>query len=138
MQPNIMFVDDCVYVLECLRRIFKDEPYGFYAFDNPYCGLQAMQNIAFAVVVADQVMPGMMSGMELLKKVRQQSPETVGIIMTAQSKTGPVQEAIAEGYAMGIVAKPWFEADLRQVVSDAVIHYLIRAEKGPANPMDSG
>jgi DNA-binding NtrC family response regulator len=79
MKPNIMFVDDSISVLESLRWIFMDESYHIF-FDGPLKALSAIEAKEFAVVVADQSMPEM-AGIEFLKKVKQRSPDTVGMII---------------------------------------------------------
>jgi len=81
MKPNIMFVDDSISVLESLRWIFMDEPYHFFSFVSPLKALKAIDSEEFAVVVADQSMPEV-AGIEFLKKVKQRSPDTVGMIIS--------------------------------------------------------
>ena len=80
MKTNIMFVDDSISVLESLKWIFMDEPYHIFLFDSPLKALKAIDSKEFSVVVADQSMPEM-TGIEFLKKVKQRSPDTVGMIM---------------------------------------------------------
>ncbi len=41
---------------QCNRLIFMDEPYHFFAFDNPLEALSAIEAKEFAVVVTDQSM----------------------------------------------------------------------------------
>jgi len=67
MKSNIMFVDDSIIVLKSLRWIFMDEPYHFFAFDNPLEALSAIEAKEFAVVVTDQSMSEM-DGIKFLKK----------------------------------------------------------------------
>jgi DNA-binding NtrC family response regulator len=80
MKSNIMFVDDSISVLKSLRWIFMDEPYYLFAFDSLLDALSVIKSLEFAVVVADQSMPEM-AGIEFLKKVKQRSPDTVGMII---------------------------------------------------------
>ena len=136
MQPNIMFVDDSLYILECLKWVFKDEPYWIYTFDDPFEALRALESEAYAVVVADQNMPGM-DGIELLQQVRQRWPSTAGIIMTAYAETEPARQAVCNGHALCIISKPWGECDLKYAVKKAVLYYQAKVQLASHNPVVS-
>jgi DNA-binding NtrC family response regulator len=127
MKPNIMFVDDSISVLKSLRWIFMDEPYHFFPFVNPLKALKAIDSKQFAVVIADQSMPEM-SGMDFLKKVKQRSPDTVGIIMSGFVKPETASSAKNCGVVNRFIEKPLDINEIKQAVALALTRYKINME----------
>jgi len=76
-----------------------------------------------AVIVTDQRMTGM-SGDELLKKVKDVSPDTVRMIVTAYSDLEPILNAVNDGLVVRYVIKPWDRAELEETLRWAVEAYV--------------
>jgi DNA-binding NtrC family response regulator len=127
MKLNIMFVDDSIGVLKSLRWIFMDEPYHIFLFENPHKALIAIESNEFAVVVADQSMSEM-EGLEFLKKVKQRSPDTVGIIMSGFVKPEAVSKAINRGVVTQFIEKPLNINEIKQAVAIALVRYKSNVE----------
>jgi len=127
MKLNIMFVDDSISVLKSLRWIFMDEPYHIFLFDNPLKALNAIESNEFAVVVADQSMSEM-DGLKLLKKVKQRSPDTEGMIMSGFVEPGTVSNAINRGVVNRFIEKPLDINEIKQAVAIALARYKINVE----------
>ena len=127
MKPNIMFVDDSISVLQSLRWIFMDEPYHFFPFVSPLKALKAIDSKEFAVVVADQSMSEM-DGLKLLKKVKQLSPDTEGMIMSGFVETETVTNAINRGVVNRFIEKPLDINEIKQSVAIAIARYKINVE----------
>jgi signal transduction histidine kinase len=70
------------------------------------------------VVMTDQRMPGM-TGVELLAKVREFSPDSVRLLFTGYADISAVVAAINEGNVYRYIHKPWEPEELQQVVRDA-------------------
>lgn len=85
-------------------------------------GLAFMQEEQVAVVVTDQRMTGM-SGDELLRKVKETSPDTIRIIVTAYSDLEPILSAVNEGLVARYVMKPWDRAELDETLRWAIEAY---------------
>ena len=68
-----------------------------------------------AVVVSDQRMTGM-SGDELLRRVKEISPDTVRMILTAYSDLEPILGAVNEGLVARYVIKPWDRTELEETL----------------------
>jgi signal transduction histidine kinase len=68
-----------------------------------------------AVVITDQRMTGM-SGDELLRKVKELSPDTVRMILTAYSDLEPILSAVNEGLVARYVIKPWDRTELEEML----------------------
>jgi len=71
----------------------------------------AREGEAVAVVIADQIMPGM-KGIELLELVDHRLPATTKILLTGQAGLDAVTEAINRAHLNLYIAKPWDETAL--------------------------
>ncbi len=80
-----------------------------------------------AVVIADQIMPGM-KGVDLLEAVHQRSPETTKILLTGQAGLDAVVHAINRAELNHYMAKPWDEAGLRLTVETLLRTFRLEAE----------
>ncbi|MBW2055492.1 MAG: response regulator [Deltaproteobacteria bacterium] len=127
MKPNIMFVDDSISVLESLKWIFMDELYHILLFDNPLKALKAIDFKEFSVVVADQSMPEM-AGIEFLKKVKQRSPDTVGMIMSGFVEPEIASNVMNRGVVNRFIQKPLDINEIKQAVAIALARYKINVE----------
>ena len=67
---------------------------------------------SIAVVIADQIMPGM-KGVEFLEEVHRRSPKTTKILLTGQAGLDAVVSAINRAGLNHYIPQPWDEPDLR-------------------------
>ena len=72
---------------------------------------------SIALVIADQIMPGM-KGVELLEEVHKRSPGTTKILLTGQAGLDAVVAAINKAGLNRYIPKPWDEPDLRLTVEN--------------------
>ena len=127
MKNSIMLVDESAIALESLKWIFKDEPYHFFTFDDPNDALSVIGAVEFAVVVAERSMKNM-DGLEFLKRVKEKSPHTLGIIMASYSGFSDVLDVIVTGCVYRFVKKPLDNSEIKQAVKVAVNRYEINAQ----------
>jgi two-component system response regulator AtoC len=80
-----------------------------------------------AVVVTDQRMPRM-TGLELLRALREVRPDAVGIIITAFTDVDVLIEAINLGRIYRYVTKPWDSKELRGILVQAVERFHLGRE----------
>ncbi len=85
---KILFVDDEVYLLEALKRIFQKKR---DVWETAFAGsgkeaIELMNKSKFDVIVTDYKMPEM-NGLELLSFVKERFRETKRIILSGQSET---------------------------------------------------
>ncbi len=80
-----------------------------------------------AMVIADQIMPGM-KGVELLEEVNRRSPTTTKILLTGQAGLDAVVAAINRAGLDRYIAKPWDEPDLRLTVENLLRTYRLHRE----------
>lgn len=129
MNTRVMFVDDEPMILDGIRRQLRS------AFDITLAnsGDEALQIIAdsepFPVIVSDMRMPGM-SGAEFLKAVREQSPDSIRMILSGQSDLEDAIDAVNDGQIFRFLTKPCPPDTLREVITDGIRqHELIHVEK---------
>ena len=81
-----------------------------------------------AVVIADQIMPGM-KGVELLEEVHRRSPRTVKILLTGQAGLDAVVYAINRASLDQYIPKPWDEPDLRLTIQNLLSRFRLERER---------
>ncbi|MFH1262623.1 MAG: sigma-54 dependent transcriptional regulator [Pseudomonadota bacterium] len=114
---KILYVDDDKENLSTLRRVLRGE-YDVETAENAEQGLATLKRLPFAVVVADQRMPGK-TGVEFLKEAIALDPNRVGILLTAYADLKPLVEGVNSGSIYRYLTKPWQEADLRAALRQA-------------------
>ncbi len=85
--------------------------------------LTFIQQDPVAVLITDQRMTGM-SGDELLRRVKEISPDTVRMILTAYSDLEPILNAVNEGLVVRYVIKPWDRAELEEILRWSLEAYV--------------
>src|SRR4029079_2674563 len=78
-------------------------------------GLELLRRHRVGVLLTDLMMPGGMSGMDLLKAARTVAPETEVVLMTAYGTVETAVEAMREG-AYDFITKPLKRAHVARVV----------------------
>ena len=123
-QPRILIVDDEEAILETMTFTFMDL-YEVLTTADPTKALAILEeNQPVSVVITDQRMPGM-TGVELLKEVYAQFPETVRIILTGFADSDATIKAINDGHIYGYINKPWEPDELKSIVRRATeLHAL--------------
>ena len=80
-----------------------------------------------AAVVTDQRMPRM-TGLELLRAVRDSRPDAIGIIVTAFTDVEVLIEAINLGRIYRYVTKPWDSKEMRGILTQAIERFHLGRE----------
>ena len=122
MKFNVMIVDGSMSVLESLQWLLMDEPYYLFTFDNPLDALKVLRSLEWAVVVADRSIPKM-DGLEFLKRVRADSPHTMGIIMTDDNEIPRELDGSYSKCVYRCVKKPLNKNEIKQAVEMAIAYY---------------
>lgn len=129
MNPKILFVDDDVNLLDAIQRALRKQ----FNIDRAVGGAEALQKLAsdgpFALVVADMQMPGM-SGLEFLRAVRTQAPDTVRIMLTGNSDQKTAMDAVNDGNVFRFLTKPCPPPTLIPAIEAGLSqHRLVMAER---------
>jgi type II secretory ATPase GspE/PulE/Tfp pilus assembly ATPase PilB-like protein/FixJ family two-component response regulator/RNA polymerase subunit RPABC4/transcription elongation factor Spt4 len=123
----LLFVDDEYGVLQALRRIFLDENYQIFTATNGEEALEIMKKETVHLVISDHRMPGM-TGAQLLRKIKEEWPQTIRIMLTGYADVQSVMGAVNEGAVYKFITKPWNDEDLRLTVSLALQQYVLIQE----------
>ena len=129
MQERILLVDDDRNILDGYRRSLHGE----FQVETAESGQEAVKLLEssgpYAVVISDMRMPGM-DGIELLKRVKTASPDTVRIMLTGNADMQTAIEAINEGSIFRFLIKPCNKETMARTITAALVQYrLITAEK---------
>jgi len=106
---KILIVDDEVEMRIALETTLKREGYKLILAENGEQALERLNEDTFNLVLTDIKMPKM-NGIELLKILKQQSPRTVAIMMTAYGDIDNAVETMKAG-AFDYLLKP-FSAEI--------------------------
>ena len=113
-KPAILAVDDDVAVVAAVVRDLRQRYGEDYRVLRATSGAEALEILAdqvlkdrpVAAVVSDQRMPGM-TGIEVLQEVRQQSPDSKLLLLTAYADTDVAIRAINDIALDYYLMKPW-------------------------------
>jgi two-component system response regulator HydG len=114
---RIMIVDDELIVRESLYHWFKKSGYMVETAASGFEALEKLKVIPFEILFVDIKMPKM-SGLELLKKVKEEWPETLVVIITAYGSIESAIEAMKMG-ASDYLLKP-FKPDQMTLVLEKI------------------
>ncbi len=104
-KPNILFVDDEPMILSSLNMLFKSK-YKVYLAENGFDALEIIKSVPIKVIVSDQRMPGML-GHELLRQVKEISPNSVRMLLTGYSDLDAIIGSVNAGEVFRFINKPW-------------------------------
>jgi len=126
---KILLVDDDNSILDGYRRSLSRE----FPMETALGGQEALQLVAnsgpYAVVVSDMRMPGM-DGIQLLRKIKALSPDTVRVMLTGNADTDTAINAINEGSIFRFLNKPCSKEVMAKTLTAALVQYrLVNAEK---------
>jgi CheY-like chemotaxis protein len=125
--PRLLVVDDEDAILETMSFTFMDD-YEVITTNDARRGLEILaEQPPIAVVLTDQRMPHM-TGVEFLREVYEQHPDTVRIMLTGFADSDATIQAINDGHIYAYLDKPWEPAELKQTVKNAANHYALTVE----------
>ena len=108
--PRILIIDDDTAVRESIERMLRSAGYTVRTAANGEEGFAVAKGGAFDVILSDMRMPGL-SGLEVLKQLREQHVDSVFMIMTGFGTMDTAIEAMQLG-AVDFVQKPFFRDEL--------------------------
>ena len=122
----ILVVDDEQDNLDAFRFNFR-KTFDILTASGGAEALEILEGKEVAVVVTDQRMPKM-TGVELLREVRNRQPDAVGIILTAFTDVDVLVEAINLGQVYRYITKPWDAKEVRGVLQYAIERFHLQRE----------
>lgn len=107
---DICIIEDEEIFRISLKDDLKDAGYSVDDFENPLQALDVIKKKTYDVVISDIRLP-VMSGLELLPKLRELSPNSFVIIMTAYGSVETAVEAMKKG-AYDYITKPFDKEEM--------------------------
>jgi two-component system response regulator HydG len=124
--PTILIVDDEPGIVESLQKIFEREELTVLTAPRGEDALTVLQSQAVDVVLTDLRM-GRLSGIDLLRTIRAEYPETEVLLMTAYATVENAVEAMREG-AYDVITKPFRKVMVTRSVRRALEKGALVAE----------
>jgi DNA-binding NtrC family response regulator len=122
---HVVIVDDEPNVLRSLQRMCLN-PLGspdlpadlkVTTFEVPAVALEHLAMCAVDLVISDYRMP-LMDGATFLTHVKKLQPDTVGIILSANTDMDGITRALNDAGIFRFVAKPWNDVELRTLIAE--------------------
>ena len=124
--PAVLVVDDEEIACTNLAHVLKREGLAVDATSDPAQAVAWLDSKRYQLVLTDLRMPGL-DGLSLLKQVKERSPETEVIVITAHASTASAVDAMRAG-AFYYVEKPFRLHDVRKVVKEALEKSSLKSE----------
>jgi two-component system response regulator PilR (NtrC family) len=114
---SVLVVDDESLMRNLIFKILGQEDYQVELAGSAEEALDSLSRKEFQLVVSDIKMPGM-NGIELLRKIKADHPQTGVVMMTAYGDTYTVREVLLSG-AEEYITKPFKSRELNAAVERA-------------------
>jgi len=130
---RVLIIDDDPLIRAGCRKVLERRGFACAAAQDGEHALECVRRASFDAALLDLKMPGL-SGMETLKKLREESPNTAVIVITGYASIDSAVEAVKAG-AFDYLPKPFTPDDLAarvrravRAVREALEESLIRLE----------
>ncbi|SHJ48381.1 response regulator [Paramaledivibacter caminithermalis] len=125
---NVLFVDDEKNILNALKRGLIDEEYNCFYANSGEAAIKIMEENNIHVIVTDMKMPKM-DGLELLKYVRDNHPDTIKIVLSGYAQLPQIIATINHIDIFKFILKPWkLEDELKVAINEAIKTYNLKYE----------
>lgn len=126
MKPSLAILDDDKRMGDVLGMLLRREGYNTHIFHQPNAFLEGLQEESFDLLLTDLKMPHM-DGLEVLREVKQVTPELPVILLTAHATIRTAIEAIREG-AFDYIEKPFDNDTIKRLVRRALDYSRLERE----------
>jgi DNA-binding NtrC family response regulator len=126
MIPSILLVEDDVSLRRIMQLRLEAGPYRVTCAASAEEALAALERQPFHLIVSDLMMPGL-SGLDLLKRIKADAPDTPVILLTAYGSVESAVDAMKSG-AFDYLTKPVESTDLLMTVARALETQRLREE----------
>jgi two-component system OmpR family response regulator len=116
---KILVVDDEESIRFYLREVLERDGHMVTSVDSGEAALQSVQTESFDLAMIDLQLPGI-GGMQVLKTLRQVSPNTSIIVLTAHASLETAVEALRQG-AHDYLFKPCKTVELRESITSGLL-----------------
>ena len=115
---SVLFVDDEERVLKSMRAMFRKE-FNVLLANSGAEALRLLQDHDVDVVVSDQRMP-QMTGVEVLREVKERNPACVRILLTGYADLKAVEDSLNEAEVSRYLMKPCPQNEIREAILNSL------------------
>ncbi|MDY6847549.1 MAG: sigma-54-dependent transcriptional regulator [Geoalkalibacter sp.] len=123
---QILVIDDEAHNRQALTLLLSHSGYQVQSAVTGEEALEIMEKSPFEIIITDLFLPGV-SGIDILKRVKEDSPYTSVILITGNASAETAVEAMKEG-AFDYITKPFNFEKLKVIVAKAVEKSRLVAE----------
>ena len=124
---SLLIVDHEMGTTSALKRLLRQDGYQVYAALSAQDAFDVLARHPIQVVLCEQGMPDL-PGNELLSRVKTLYPDTVRVLLAAQTPVDSVVDAVNHGEIYRFYTRPWDDAAIKEGIRDAFRHYwMMRA-----------
>jgi DNA-binding NtrC family response regulator len=116
-KPTLLFVDDEERILKSLKIMFKSR-YRILTTTDGNEAIEIAKNEHIHVIISDQRMP-IMTGTEVLRAVKEVSPNTMRLLLTGYSDLAAIVGSVNDGEIFRYINKPWDNDEIKSIVARA-------------------
>jgi DNA-binding NtrC family response regulator len=126
MNERLLIIEDEETLCESLKRVLVREGYVVDTFNSAETAIEVFEERFYDLIITDIILPGI-TGIELLKRIKERLPEQIVIIMTAYASLETAVEALRTG-AYDYVVKPVMHEEIKQIVKNALRQGALQQE----------
>ena len=124
-RATVLLVSQDPDALASLEQLLEPDGYHVLTARSPIQGLDLLALHQVHVIVCDGDMP-LVGGAAFMPRLRDLYPDSLRIVLSCNTDSRAVIDAINEGALHGFHAKPWDDAAVRQNVREAFRHHRSR------------
>src|SRR5512141_894469 len=118
-ETSLLVVDDDEHVRRALRRVLRRAKCRVVDAPDAAAALAILEGEPIQVVVSDFRMPGI-SGIELLRRVKDRWPRVQRVLLTGQADSTAIEEAVNQSEIFRFIWKPWDDGHLLITIQSAI------------------
>ena len=116
--PHILVMEDDLNVAKGLEMVLSEDGFNVNLAGTGELAMEAFEQKRFDLLVADLRLPDI-DGMEVIRKVKAQKPETVVIVITGYGTAATAVEAMKLGVS-DFLPKPFTEDQIKTAITSAL------------------
>jgi DNA-binding NtrC family response regulator len=126
MSEKLLIVEDEDTLRESLKRVFIRDGYEVDVAQDAESALKVLEGRTYDLIITDIILTGI-TGIELLKRYREQNADQLVIVMTAFASLETAVEALRSG-AYDYIIKPVIHEEIKRIVRNALRERSLKAE----------
>lgn len=122
MSNKILFVDDESFILNTIKRQFRNSEYELLFANGGEEALQILKENRISVIVSDMRMPEM-DGARFLELSQEICPYCIKMVLSGHAEIDTVLSSINRGNIWRFITKPWEKEELKIAIDNAIELY---------------